>query len=89
VRSRTTAQFRSLRAALPKRVQEKAVAAYKLWSANPRHPSLRFKKIHKTLPIYSVRIDRAWRAVGVLEKDTVVWFWVGSHENYAVLLKRL
>ena len=66
MRSRTTAQFRSLRAALPKRVQEKAVSAYKLWSANPEHPSLRFKKVHKMLPIYSVRIDRAWRAVGVL-----------------------
>ena len=89
MRSRTTAQFRSLRAALPEPVQAKAVSAYKLWSVNPKHPSLRFKKIHKTLPIYSVRIDRAWRAVGVLEKDTVVWFWVGSHDSYEALLKRL
>lgn len=70
-------------------MQDKAVAAYKIWSANPKHPSLRFKKVHKTLPIYSVRIDRGWRAIGVLEKDTTVWFWIGSHHDYDALLKRL
>jgi hypothetical protein len=78
-----------LRAALPKPVQAKAVSAYELWSANPTHPSLRFKKIHRSLPIWSVRIDRGWRAVGVLERDSVVWFWVGSHHDYEALLKNL
>jgi hypothetical protein len=53
------------------------------------HPSLRFKKVHATLPIYSVRIDRAYRAVGVLNGDTVVWFWIGSHANYEALLRAL
>jgi hypothetical protein len=78
-----------LRAALPKPVQEKAASAYKLWTANPKHPSLRFKKIHNTLPIWSVRIDRGWRAVGVRGKESVVWFWLGSHHDYEALLKRL
>jgi hypothetical protein len=48
-----------------------------------------FKKIHSGLPIYSARIDRAWRAVGVLEGDTVVWFWIGSHANYETMLRGL
>ncbi len=87
--SRTTEAFRSLLATLPKPVQDKASSAYALWSANPAHPSLRFKKVHSTLPIYSVRIDRAYRAVGVLNGDTVVWFWVGSHANYESLLRAL
>ena len=89
MRSRTTQRFRALRDALPKPIQEKAKAAYELWSANPDHPSLRFKKVHVKLPIYSVRIDIDSRAVGVLEGDTVVWFWIGSHAEYEQLLRVL
>jgi hypothetical protein len=74
---------------LPKPIQVKARAAYALWSDNPDHPSLRFKKVHPKLPIYSVRIDIDWRAVGILEGDTVVWFWIGSHPDYERLLGKL
>mgnify|MGYP005814256571 FL=1 len=56
---------------------------------NPAHPSLRFKKVHPKLPIFSARVDLDWRAVGVLESDTLVWFWVGSHAQYEALLKSL
>ena len=76
-------------AALPKPVQDRATSAYMLWSANPSHPSLRVNKVHATLPIYSVRIDRGYRAVGALNGDTIVWFWVGSHADYEALLKGL
>ena len=89
MRSRTTQRFRALRDSLPKPIQEKAKAAYELWSANPDHPSLRFKKVHVKLPIYSVRIDIDWRAVGLLEGDAVVWFWIGSHAEYEQLLRVL
>ena len=89
MRSRTTQRFRALRDSLPKPIQEKAQAAYELWSANPDHPSLRFKKVHVKLPIYSVRIDIDWRAVGVLEGGTVVWFWIGPHAEYEQLLRVL
>ncbi|OGT00809.1 MAG: hypothetical protein A3F73_08720 [Gallionellales bacterium RIFCSPLOWO2_12_FULL_59_22] len=87
--SRTTEKFRSLFDALPKPVQEKARTAYRLWAQNKNHPSLRFKKVHATLPVYSVRIDLGWRAVGILEGDTVVWFWIGSHPEYEELLRKL
>ena len=60
-----------------------------MWSNNPDHPSLRFKKDHIKLPIYSVRIDIDWRAVGILDGDEVVWFWVGSHAAYEQLLRQL
>jgi len=89
VRSQTTADFRAHLAAAPSAVQAKAQAAYRLWQQNPAHPSLRFKKVHTTLPIYSVRIDLDWRAVGVLAGDTVIWFWVGSHNDYERLLAKL
>lgn len=60
-----------------------------MWSTDPAHPSLRFKKVHATRPIYSVRIDLDWRAVGVLNGDTVVWFWIGPHPEYEKLLRGL
>jgi hypothetical protein len=58
-------------------------------SANPFHPSLGFKQVHPTKLIYSVRITRYYRALGVKEGDTIVWFWIGSHEQYERLLKEL
>jgi hypothetical protein len=89
VQSQTTRQFRELLAAAPLAVREKANNAYQLWTANPEHPSLRFKKVHTSLPIYSVRIDLDWRAVGVLREGFVVWFWVGPHSEYEKLLTRI
>jgi hypothetical protein len=55
---------------------------YGRWSRDPRHPSLQFKTIHQTLPIYSVRVGLHWRAIGVKRGDKVVWFWIGSHTDY-------
>lgn len=87
--SKTTEKFRALLSATPQPVQLKAIACYALWSENPDHPSLRFKKVHQTLPIYSVRIDLNWRAVGTLQKDIMIWFWVGSHRDYEKLLSQI
>jgi hypothetical protein len=89
VQSQTTEEFRALLAAAPVAVQEKAQSAYRLWSENPAHPSLRFKKVHDTLSIYSVRIDLDWRALGVLKQGVVIWFWIGSHSEYERLLSKL
>ena len=89
MRSQTTADFRTLLSKAPEAVQTKARSAYRLWSENPSHPSLRFKKVHGTLPVYSVRIDLDWRALGVLNGDVVVWFWIGSHAEYERMLSKI
>jgi hypothetical protein len=60
-----------------------------MWAENPAHPSLRFKKVHHTLPIYSVRIDLYWRAVGVLRDGEMLWFWIGPHKEYEKLLGQM
>jgi hypothetical protein len=88
VQSRTTDQFRALLAAAPAAIQAKAQNAYRLWSDNPAHPSLRFKKVHGKLPVYSVRIDLDWRALGVMKESVIVWFWIGPHSEYEKLLAR-
>lgn len=41
------------------------------------------------MAIYSVRINRYYRAVGQLDEDAVIWFWVGSHAEYDMLLGQL
>jgi hypothetical protein len=56
---------------------------------DPSHPSLQFKRVHAREPIYSVRVGLGWRAVGVRNEDTVVWFWIGSHAEYDKLLSNL
>jgi hypothetical protein len=57
-------------------------AAFSLWNESPFHPSLRFKCVNRDEDIWSVRISRGYRALGILENDTVTWFWVGSHDDY-------
>ncbi|GET42633.1 type II toxin-antitoxin system RelE family toxin [Microseira wollei] len=86
MKSRTTAQFRKAFANLPEKIQQQTREAYRQFKENPNHPSLKFKKVHPELPIYSARISKGYRAVGQLEGDTVIWFWVGSHAEYDKLL---
>jgi plasmid maintenance system killer protein len=89
VKSLTNTRFRELFADLPKPIQEQTRKAYRQFKQDPNYPSLRFKKVHPKLPIYSARINKDYRAVGQLEDDTVIWFWVGSHAEYDLLLDRL
>jgi hypothetical protein len=87
--SRTTRRFREALAGLPENVRKRAAAAYRQFRDDPRHPGLRLKKVHPSEPIYSARISDDYRAVGVLRGETIVWFWIGKHEDYEELLKRL
>ena len=87
--SRTTRKFRQALEKLPQDIQLQAKEAYRLFRDNPRHPSLSFKKVHSQRPIFSVRISLKYRAVGLLENDLVVWFWIGDHDRYEQLLKQL
>ena len=87
--SRTTRRFRRCLTRSPDDVRRQARKAYRLFSRDPRHPGLRFKRVHATRPIYSVRIGIGCRAVGVLAGDEMIWFWVGSHSDYEKLLARL
>jgi hypothetical protein len=89
VQSHTTEAFRARLAAAPAAIRAKAQIAYRLWAENPSHPSLRFKKVHDNLPVYSVRIDLGWRAVGIVERQVMVWFWIGPHSEYEKLLSKL
>lgn len=80
--SETTREFRHRLTGLSPEVRRYAKRVYARWKEDPWHPSLQFKVINSTLPIYSVRIGLHWRAIGVKRDDTIVWFWIGSHKEY-------
>jgi hypothetical protein len=86
VKSHTTERFRHAFENLPKDVQEQARRAYSLFERDIHHPSLRFKQVHSARPIYSVRINVDYRALGVRDGDTIIWFWIGSHADYDHLI---
>jgi hypothetical protein len=89
VTSETTREFRERLAELPPPIRKYAKSVYRRWKAEPSHPSLQFKLIHQTLPIYSVRIGLHWRAIGLKEGEKMIWFWIGSHKEYDQKIKNL
>jgi hypothetical protein len=84
--SRITEDFLNCFARLPGEVQTQARKSYRLWKQNPAHPSLHFKRVSRRDPLYSVRVGLGWRVLGLLDGDTVTWFWVGSHAEYDNLI---
>jgi hypothetical protein len=87
--SRTTDGFWKLYERLPEQVQHRAKVAYQRFQQDPHHPGLQFKQVHETQPIFSARINRDYRAVGVKADNEIVWFWIGSHSDYDNLLSQL
>ena len=82
MKSATLPSFWKAYASLEPNIRLRARKAYRLWSQNPFHPSLHFKCINTEEDVWSVRITLGYRAIGLLEGDTVTWFWIGGHDAY-------
>jgi mRNA-degrading endonuclease RelE of RelBE toxin-antitoxin system len=82
VESRTTRRFWRSFGGLAPDVQRDAKRAYRIFQENPGHPGLQFKKLEGHEDVYSVRIGLGYRALAVVKGDRVVWFWIGSHDDY-------
>ena len=87
--SHVNARFRKAFALLPLRIQQQARQAYRIFVQNPYDPRLHFRQVHPSRPIFSVRINEDYCAVGVRDGQDIVWFWIGGHEEYDKLLDRL
>jgi hypothetical protein len=68
--------------------QQRARKAYQMWKTNPNAPGLHFKRVSEAEPIYSARVSEDYRVLGLMEGDTVVWFWIGGHNEYERMLKQ-
>lgn len=87
--SRTTDRFWQSYDTLPTEVKKKAKKAFQLFQKEPTYPGLHFKRIHTSKLVYSIRITKSYRALGVVMDEEIVWFWIGSHSDYDKLIKTI
>lgn len=82
MKSQTLPSFWDNYKLLTEKTRHSARKAYRLWKENPFHSSLHFKCINSEENIWSVRITLSYRAIGILDGDTITWFWIGNHDDY-------
>ena len=88
--NRTTARFWKSYQALPADIRALARKNYELFKSNSAHPSLEFKKLMGKRIAWAVRVGIHYRALAREREDgTLVWFWIGTHEEYNSIIKRL
>jgi hypothetical protein len=68
---------------LPDDIRALADKCFRLLQGDPRHPSLRLKKIG---PFWSARVGLHYRALARDRDEGLVWFWIGHHSRYDQLI---
>ena len=81
----TTSNFWQCYHNLPLKIQKIADEKYELLKNNPNHSSLKLKKIGD---LYSVRVTKNYRALGINETECILWFWIGNHRKYEQILSK-
>ena len=57
-----------------------------MFRQNPSHLGLNFKKVDEENNIHPVRIGLGYRALGQIDGEAIVWFWIGPHGDYNKLV---
>ena len=65
--------------ALPEDIRALADKNFALLRADPRHSSVRLKKVGV---LYSARIGLHYRALAKERLEGLQWFWIGHHSTY-------
>jgi hypothetical protein len=63
-------------------VQLLAEKNYRLWKAEPSHPSLQFRRLRGYDDLFTIRVGDHYRALGVMEAGGITWIWIGTHAEY-------
>jgi len=82
VKSIAASSFWKLYGSLPDGVRREAREAFRLFRDNAAHPGLSFERVRSRPDSWSVRITQGYRAVGRKESDSIVWYWIGSHNDF-------
>jgi len=82
IQSRTTRQFGVCFQIYPSAPNGTPSAPIVSSRAIRRTPVLQFKKLEGEDNIYLVRIGLEYRALAVMKKDRIVWYWIGTHSEY-------
>ena len=85
-RFKATAKFWECYHSLPTSIQQLADEKYALLRRDPRHPSLRLKKLQRR-DYWGVRINDDYRALAFEYEDGLCWFWIGDHKTYDRLIR--
>lgn len=64
---------------LPRGIQKQFEKAIRLFEENPRHPSLRVKKMEGTADIWEARVTQSYRFTFNWEGDVVSLRRIGTH----------
>ena len=92
MRSKCKRSFWKLYEELPQEIQREARNAYRDFRTNPGRPSLNFEAVTPKKSVWSVRVTGAYRALGARRtptSDLIVWFWIGTHNDYDKLINQL
>jgi len=82
----TSSSFWKAYEELPPEIQKQADEKFKLWKENPFHPGLHYKCVNSEKHIWSARINRNYRSLGIKSDDDIIWFWIGNHDDYMRLI---
>jgi hypothetical protein len=64
---------------LPETIRLLADKNFELLKANPRHPSLRLKKVGD---FWSARVGLNYLAMAKDHPEGLIWWWIGPHASY-------
>jgi hypothetical protein len=78
--SKTNRKFWKCFNELPPKIQQLAREKFALWKSDPTHPSLKFEERRNGVCV--ARVGEHYRAIALREGGLIVWFWIGSHEEY-------
>ena len=80
-----TEKYKRQHQSLPKEIQKRADKQLALLLENPRHPSLRFHKMHGWGDMWEISVTMSYRIIFRIKEDVYVLEQVGKHD---ILKKR-
>lgn len=87
MKSHAPAEFWQHYDRLPAHIQKLADKTFAMFQKDPLYPALHFKQIKRD--IWSARVGNHYRALAKRRPDGWMWFWIGTHEEYNKLVKRI
>lgn len=81
---RASSRFWIAYSGLPIEVQRLADGAYSMMKRDERHPSLHLKRVGR---FWSARVGAHHRVLAIQDGGTLVWFWIGKHDEYDRLIE--
>ena len=87
MKSETTQQFWDSFRLLPPEIRKQAYEAHHQFQRDPFASGLHFKEVNKKRRLWSARITRDYRVIGVRAGETITWVWIGPHAEYDKRIK--